>query len=85
MNKTDVEVSAYKTHLLLIAKLADEMYQMAGHYLTKVPELGEAEPFVSAVLKMSKETFKLADIELIRNEVIEAMEKYTAQGSSRPK
>jgi hypothetical protein len=75
MNKTDVEVSTYKAHLLLIAKRADEMHRMASHYLTEVPILADAEPFVWAVLNMSKEMFKMADIDEIRDEVIKTMEK----------
>ena len=74
MIKTDVEVSTYKAHLLLIAKRADEMHRMASHYLKEVPVLADAEPFVWAVLNMSKEMFKMADIDEIRDEVIKTME-----------
>jgi len=64
------EVGLYKTHLLLIHKKSDEMYQMASHYLKNVPSLGDAEPFVWAVLTMSKDIFNDSDIDRIRDEIV---------------
>jgi hypothetical protein len=81
MNKTDVEVGTYKAHLLLIAKRADEMHRMASHYLKEVPVLADAEPFVWAVLNMSKDMFKMADIDDIRDEVIKVMNNSSVSGS----
>lgn len=73
MNKTDIEVSTYKTHLLLIAKYADELYVMAGHYYKNIPNLGDAEPFVYSALNMSKQIYEIADIDNIRAEVLKTI------------
>jgi hypothetical protein len=80
------EVSLYKAHLLLLQKKSDEMHQMAGHYLKNVPSLGDAEPFVVAVLNMSREMFYDSDIDRIRDEIVTLNEKAPCEapeGSNR--
>ncbi len=75
MNKTDVEVSLYKTHLLLIAKCAKDLNEMAIHYYTQINDLGDAEPFVYATKNLSERISQMADIDVIRQEIIETMNK----------
>lgn len=78
------EMGVYKSHLLLIQRKSDDMYQMAGHYLKNVPLLGDAETFVWAVLNMSKEIFNDADIDKIRDEVRVIGERVTCEAPQAP-
>lgn len=78
------EVGLYKTHLLLIQRLADEMHVMAGHYLKEVSSLGDAEPFVWSVLNMSKEIHGIADIDKIRDEVLEVGKQPVCEAPQAP-